>query len=146
MLLKRVLFFPFKHNIAKHAQMKSESTWRFVARPLTFVELTNFRFVGYCAPLPRRLPPFRNLIIIHCLKQKKSLTHKNFMFSNNSRYHISSNDQIHNILLLYKQYRFVKKTIFSNMILWKYQKKWVASSIANAGCASAKTRNQTRFM
>lgn len=26
--------------------MKSESTWRLVARPLAFVHLTNFRFVG----------------------------------------------------------------------------------------------------
>lgn len=30
--------------------MKSESTWRLVARPLAFVDLTNFRFVGRSVP------------------------------------------------------------------------------------------------
>lgn len=30
--------------------MKSESTWRLVARPLPFVDLTNFRFVGRSVP------------------------------------------------------------------------------------------------
>lgn len=128
--------------------MKSESTWCLVARPLAFVDLTNFRFVGYrVSPLRPALHhtaglPFRKFTTIHIenkMPKSKSKPSQTIDFF----------EPWQTIDCYDLFYTGIKKNINkqNSFVAWKYQKKcFDGSSTANSGCVSAKTWNRTRFM